>query len=255
MNIQKQGFRRTVAKVSVLNINYIHLRNPWVIAWWSAAFPGCGHMSLGLYVKGFILMVWEFVINLNAKLNTAMVLSFTGQFDQAVKVLDLRWLLLYIAVYVHSIGDSYRFTVDMNHHYILARKENAPIALMKISSFGINFLNKRHPWVSLLWSALMPGMGHLYLHRILSGFILLLAWIICCYQSRFLVSMHYSFIGDFPAALAVLEKQWLLFMPSIYGFALYESYVVAVEYNNLYKKEQIQYLQAEYQSTRFRFPI
>ncbi|SDE31824.1 hypothetical protein SPACI_049420 [Sporomusa acidovorans DSM 3132] len=44
--------RRNVAYVSILGITQMHLRNPWIIAWWSAVFPGLGHFLLSKYLRG-----------------------------------------------------------------------------------------------------------------------------------------------------------------------------------------------------------
>lgn len=60
-----------------------HLRNPYVIAWWSAAFPGFGHLLLSKYLRGFTLFMWEVVVNYNAKINLAMVHSFCGDIETA----------------------------------------------------------------------------------------------------------------------------------------------------------------------------
>ncbi|WP_400246652.1 hypothetical protein [Niallia sp. JL1B1071] len=38
--------RRFRAHVSVLGTTQIHLRNPYIIGWWIAAFPGFGHHLL-----------------------------------------------------------------------------------------------------------------------------------------------------------------------------------------------------------------
>ncbi|NGQ96312.1 hypothetical protein G3578_14195 [Brevibacillus sp. SYP-B805] len=157
------SYRRFLSHMDNYNLNHIQLRNPWLAAWSSAAFPSFGHLKLGFFLKGSVLMIWEFLINVNANLNTAFIYSFTGRFDQAKQALDVRWLLLYIPVCIYAIWDSYRLTVDINHQYLLADTENAPIQLMKISGIGINFLDKRVPWVAAVWSALIPGVGHLYL--------------------------------------------------------------------------------------------
>ena len=96
----------------------LDMADAWVAAWWSAAFPGMGHLLHGSYVKGFIFFAWEFIINIGARINEAMVYSFTGQFELAKATLDTRWVLLYIAVYIISIWDSYRTSVDINKIYI-----------------------------------------------------------------------------------------------------------------------------------------
>ncbi|MGH4051564.1 MAG: hypothetical protein ACREVX_09455 [Clostridium sp.] len=44
----------------------IHLRSPYIIACWSAAFPGIGHLLLSKYLGGFLLFLWEVFINYNA---------------------------------------------------------------------------------------------------------------------------------------------------------------------------------------------
>ncbi|RXJ02747.1 hypothetical protein DS745_05395 [Anaerobacillus alkaliphilus] len=243
-----QNYRYYRAHVSPYNTNIIQLRNPWVPVWWSAAFPGMGHMMHGAYIKGFILFLWEFLINLNANINLAMVYSFTGQFELAKQVIDTRWVLLYIPVYIISMWDCYRKTIDINKLYIIANYEKAPIVPFKLGIMGINFLDRRQPLLSMIWSMLMPGMGHLYLRRIPTGFFLLFCWILCTYFSNILNSLHLTLLGDFSTATAVLNAQWALFLPSLYGFSLYESYSLAVEYNKLFKVEQSEYLKREYQT-------
>ncbi|MFA9559745.1 hypothetical protein ACERII_20760 [Evansella sp. AB-rgal1] len=235
------------AYVSSYNTNIIQLKTPWVPAWWSAAFPGMGHLMHGAYTKGFVLFIWELVINVNSKINLSMVYSFTGQFDLAKEVINTRWVLLYIPVYIISIWDSYRKTVDINKLYVLASEEKAPIVPFNLTAMGLNFLDRRQPRLALLWSILMPGMGHLYLKRIPTGFFLLLVWIVCTYFSNILTGLHLTLLGNFSEATNVLDIQWALFLPSLYGFALYDAYTLAVEYNKLYKTEQAEYLKREYQ--------
>jgi hypothetical protein len=234
-----------------INSNYIHLRNPWIVAWWSAAFPGFGHLQLGMYVKGVMLITWEIIINLHTKINLAMVYSFTGQFDMAKQVLNKRLLLLYIAVYLYTIWDSYRQTIDLNKHYLLAESEKAPIVPFKMTGYAINYLDKRTPWVAMVWSMLCPGLGSLYVHRIPSGFFGIAWTAIIIYFSHFLEAIHHTLTGSFDKAIAVLDPEWTLFLPSICCFSAYESYVLAVEYNKLYKKEQRQFLQKNYQNSNY----
>lgn len=97
--------RRYKAYVSILGTTQIHLRNPYVIAWWSAAFPGFGHLLLSKYLRGFLLLGWEVVINLRAHVNQAMIYSFQGNISMAKEVLDTRWLLnLYTSLYFRHMG-------------------------------------------------------------------------------------------------------------------------------------------------------
>lgn len=46
--------------------------------WLSATFPGLGHIRLGSYLKGFILIALEIIINIKADLNLSILYSFTG---------------------------------------------------------------------------------------------------------------------------------------------------------------------------------
>lgn len=242
-----QNTRYYRAYVSSFNTNIIHKKNPWVAAWWSAAFPGMGHLLHGSYIKGFIFFAWEFIINIGARINEALVYSFTGQFELAKATLDTRWVLLYIAVYIISIWDSYRTSVEINKIYILANKDKTPIIPFNMSALGLNALDKRQPWLALIWSVLMPGMGHLYLKRTPNGFVILFCWIISNYFSNFLTAFHLTLLGDFAGAKEVIDPQWALFLPSLVGFAAYDSYTSAVEYNRLFNTEQAEYLEKEYQ--------
>lgn len=101
---QQQQPRRPKGVMNSLATNYVHLRNPYTIAWWSAAFPGFGHISMGNYVSGFLLFFWEMAANTKAKVNLAIMYSFTGRFDMAKEVVDNRWLLLYAPVFISPYG-------------------------------------------------------------------------------------------------------------------------------------------------------
>jgi len=241
--------------MSSIATNLIHLRNPWVTAWWSAAFPGFGQIILGSYIKGFLLMVWEIVVNVNANINVAILYSFTGQFDMAKDILDKRWLILYIAVYTYAIWDSYRSTVDLNKYSIIADREESPVAAFNMKTLEMNYLDKRNPWVTLIWSVLMPGVGHLYTHRLPTGFVALIWWIAITYFARLLEAVHYTLTGEFALAINIVDPQWLLFMPSLYGFTIYDAYVNTVEYNKLFGLEQARFLKRNYQDPKFEMPI
>ncbi|WP_337913791.1 hypothetical protein [Cohnella zeiphila] len=239
--------RRQVAYVSLLGTTQLHFRHPWVIAWWSTAFPGFGHLLLSKYLRGFLLIGWEILINSQSHLNTAMVYSFMGRFALAKETLDVRWMSLYAPVYLFAIYDSYRTTIDLNHVYTLANREKSYFQVFKIGTMEINYLDKRNPWLALAWSCLMPGMGQLYIHRIVTAFYLLTGWIGAVYMSHFLEGLHYSLLGDFHRATQVVDKGWLLFLPSMFGFGLYDAYTNTVENNKLFDQEQKRFLQSNYQ--------
>jgi hypothetical protein len=225
----------------------LHLRNPYVIAWWSAAFPGFGHLLMSKYSRGFLLVIWEMIINSQSNINLAMVYSFTGRFDMAKDVLDLRWMAFYAPVYIFAIYDSYRTTIDLNKIFILSERENAPFTSFKITPLGINYLDKRTPWVSIAWSIFMPGMGQLYVHRTTIAFYVLAVWILLCYQSHFLEAIHFTLLGEFVKVSALVKPEWLLFLPSVFFFAIYDAYVSTVENNKLFENEQDRFLKQNYQ--------
>lgn len=245
--------RRYKAHVSIFGTTQIHLRNPWTIAMWSIAFPGFGHFLLNKYFRGFALFIWEVYINQFIKLNQAMVYSFTGNFEAAKEVLDLRMVLMYIPVYLFAIWDSYRTTVDLNNIYTLANREDAQFNSFSMGAFEINYLDKRNPVMAMLWAMTVPSIGQLYVHRIiLAGFTLI--WTaIFMYNSHFLEGFIYLLNGNLAKSTAVLDVQWLLYLPSFYFFTIFDSYTSAVENNKLYEDEQRKYLRRHYQNFIMNF--
>jgi len=244
--------RRYKAHVSIAGTTQFHMRNPYLIAWWSAAFPGFGHLLLSKYLRGLVLFIWEVYVNYQSKINLAMVHSFCGDIEQAIQVIDKRWMLMYIPVYLFAIWDSYRTSVDMNKVYLLAERENAPFNSFTLGALEINYLDKRTPFMSVFWSLFMPGLGQLHIHRILTAFFSLVWTMIFLYYSKTLIAAHHLVLGDIQLATQVLDPQWLMYMPSMWGFAIYDSYVNTVENNKLFNSEQRNYLLTHYRCPRFR---
>ena len=251
----KRQQRRPIGYLNHININQLHLKSPGVVSWWSASFPGFGHIMLGEYLKGFILIIWEYIANIMANLNLAIWYSFNGRFSMAKNVLDKRWAILYLSIYLYAIWDSYCRTTDLNKYFILAQREKSPIKAFSIDGLGINHLDKRNPWTSLAWSMILPGLGHFYIRRVLTSFIIVVAWMISIRLSHALDAIYFTLYGEFTRAINVVNYQWLLFLPSIYGFSLYDSYITTVEYNKLFKYEQRNFLREYYQSFNFNMPF
>lgn len=240
--------RRYKAHVSIFGTTQIHLRNPLTIAMWSIAFPGFGHFLLNKYFRAFALFLWEIFINQVTKLNQAMVYSFTGNFEAAKDVLELRMVLLYIPVYLFAIYDSYRTTVDLNNIYSVAKKEDAQFNSFSIGAFEINYLDKRNPLMAMFWAMTVPSIGQLYVHRIVLAVFTLIWTAVFIYYSHFIEAFIYLFSGNLEKSNAVLNAQWLLYLPSFYFFTIYDSYVSTVENNKLFEDEQRKYLKSNYQS-------
>lgn len=247
--------KRSVAYLSLLGTTQLHLRNPFIIACWSIAFPGMGHLLLSKYLRGFFLFIWEVLVNRNAHINLLILYSFIGDFEKAKEVVDIKWMSFYIPTYLFSIWDSYRTTIDLNHAYMLAAREDAEIKPFKISSIEINYLDKRSPWVSTIWSLLIPGAGQLYIHRLITAFFLVTWWIVICLNANFLPAMHYTLLGDFQQVKSTLDMQWLLNIPSVYFFAMYDAYTNTVENNKLFDWEQSKFLKKHYQNPNFVMPL
>lgn len=245
-------YRRFKAHVSIFGTTQFHLRNPYIMAWWSAAFPGFGHLLLSKYLRGLVLFIWEVVVNYNAKINLAMIYSFCGNIELAKQTLDSRWLLMYIPVYIFAIWDSYRTAVDLNKVYLLAERENAPFNSFSLGALEINYLDKRSPLMSVFWSIFMPGLGQLHIHRIIVAFFSITWTIVFLYFSHILEAVQLLFYGEIQNATEVLDKQWLLYMPSMWGFSIYDSYINTVENNKLFEKEQQNFLIKNYQNVGFK---
>jgi hypothetical protein len=244
--------RRYKAHFSIIGTSMLHLRNPYIIAWWSAAFPGFGHLLLNKHLRGLVLFIWEVFVNYKANINVAMVHSFCGNIELAKATIDIRWMLMYIPVYLFAIWDSYRTAVDLNKVYLLAERENAPFNSFSIGVLELNYLDKRNPIMSVLWSTFMPGLGQLYIHRLVTAFFSLIWTIVFLYFSKTLIAVQHLFLGEVRLATEVLDKQWFLYMPSMWGFAIYESYMNTVENNKLFGTELQNFLIKNYQSPRFR---
>lgn len=236
------------------SVNFIHLRTPWVVTWWSASYLGYAYLSLGSYIKGFILNFLEAFINVNAKLNLGILYSFTGRFEMAKQVVDPNWLLFYVPLYLFSIWGAYRLTVDLNKFSILADRESSGMIPFTISSWEVAFLDKRAPWMAVALSLLAPGLGHLYTHRVLTSFYTLGWWIFIAYKGNLFPCIHLTAMGDFAGATKAADPLWLIFLPSVYVFSVYDAYVNAVEYNRLFEQEQKRFLIDNYQSSHFPVP-
>ncbi|WP_208591093.1 hypothetical protein [Gracilibacillus suaedae] len=228
--------------LSPFGINSIYPRIPWIAAWWSVTFPGFGHMFLGKKLLGLMLIIWELVVNNLANLNTGIVLSMLGRFEEAKDLINEEWVLLYVAVYVFSIWDSYRSAVEISKSHLLSEVEDAPVSPSDVNFFDVVILDKKKPWLGMVWSVLTPGLGQLYASSMIIGFCVLAWWIFVTYKAGAIHVWFHSFLGDFSSITVMVDWQWFLFLPSMYTFAIYQAYTSINENNTLYDIEQIRYL-------------
>jgi len=75
---------------------------------WSIAFPGFGQFLNGKLIKGIVLIFLEFVINVQANLNTVIVYSFHGEINKAIQQVDYQWIMFYPCIYMFAIWDAYK---------------------------------------------------------------------------------------------------------------------------------------------------
>ena len=108
--------RRPKEFLSPYITSYVQEQNPLTVLWWSAAFPGAGHFMLCKYMSGGLLMVWEYFINAQANINQGIFYSLIGEFEMAKTVVDIRWFLLYMCVYIFTMWDSYSLTINLNKY-------------------------------------------------------------------------------------------------------------------------------------------
>lgn len=70
------------------------------------------------------------------------------------------------------------------------------------------------------------------------------------FQSHIYKAIIETFLGHFAMAKQAVDYQWLLFFPSIYVFAIWDSYNDAVETNKLFAEQQKNYLRKVYGSKK-----
>ncbi|WP_309122126.1 hypothetical protein [Paenibacillus sp.] len=81
---------------------------PYEMLLWCVALPGFGQLLNGKYLKAVVLVVLEVLINMGAKLNSAIVSSFQGEIEVAIAQVNYQWLMFYPCVYMFSIYDAYK---------------------------------------------------------------------------------------------------------------------------------------------------
>ncbi|CAG7645783.1 hypothetical protein ACFQI7_26130 [Paenibacillus allorhizosphaerae] len=239
--------RRNIVSSSPFSSNTLSFKSPWIVFWWSAAFPGFGHILVNSYIWGFFLMVFEYTANTLSKINSAIYFTMTGQFETAKDIIEWRYFLVYSTVYVFAMWDSYRRCVDLNKVYQLAYRDSPAIKPFHFTSLELNFLEKKKPGLALIWSFLLPPLGYIYLQRIPAALFSFIWWGTILHCSHVLEGVHYTALGQFAQAKSILDFQWLLYIPSIYGFSLYDSYTKTVENNLIFEIELSRFLKQTYQ--------
>jgi hypothetical protein len=85
-------------------------------------------------------------------------------------------------------------------------------------------IGKKSPWAALLWSLTMAGFGQLYNRDYIIAFALLGSEIIVNFNANLNLSVVYTFHAEFLKSHDVVNYQWALFYPSIWGFGMWQAY-------------------------------
>jgi hypothetical protein len=244
--------RRPLAIISLFGITHLHRQNPYIIAWWSAAFPGFGHYLLNQYIRATLLTLSELIINTSSHINEAIVYTLCGKFEMVKTVLKPQWLFGYLAVFFYAIWDGYRSTVTQNKLCYLAELENAQIPAVEIYPLEIQYLEKKNPFTAALYSLFFPGLGQLYNHRFMLAFYAMFWWWFYLATSNAHESLLNLMLGNIQESISILDPHWLLFMPSVTGGSVYHAFITAQDHNRLFRLGQRQFLENRYRNSEVR---
>ncbi|MBN6888776.1 hypothetical protein ACUXCC_003933 [Cytobacillus horneckiae] len=75
---------------------------------WSIALPGFGQLLNGRYVKGFVFIALEVLINVLSNFNEIIMLSFQGDIQGAILKADYQWLMFYPCLYFFAMWDAFK---------------------------------------------------------------------------------------------------------------------------------------------------
>jgi len=247
--------RRPLAAISVYGVTFLHRQNPYMVAWWSAAFPGFGHYLLNQYLRATLLTLTEIITNSISHVNEAIVYTFCGKFEMAKSVLQPQWLFGYVIVFFYAIWDSYRSAFVQNKMSYLAEQENERIPAVFLHPLEFQYIEKKNPFIAALYSFFFPGLGQFYNHQFALAFYAMFWWWVFLFLSRAHESLSKFLIGNIQESISILHPQWLLFMPSVIGGSVYYAFIIAIEHNWLFRLEQRQHLAERYRNSEIRiFP-
>ncbi|MBM7866900.1 hypothetical protein GTO89_04635 [Heliobacterium gestii] len=251
----KNKVRRPYATISVYGVSFLRHQNPYMVAWWSASFPGFGHYLLNQYIRGTLLTLAEVGINSVTNINLAIIYSFCGKFEMAKSVLQPRWVIVYVLLYFLIIWDSYRSALIQNKLSHLAQLENERLAAVNFRPLELQYIEPKKPWVAVVYSLLFPGLGQLYNHQFALAFYAMTWWWIYVTLSHAHESLILLLLGNVQESITVIQPSWLLFMPSVLGGSVYYAFITARELNRLFRTEQRQFLAERYRKSDVRvFP-
>ncbi len=246
--------RYSKMRMTQYSVNYLRMTNVYMDIWWALTFPGFGQWFQGKYFFGLVLIVWEFFINVQSHLNSAIFLSMHGRFEEAKLELDTRWFLLYIVIYIFAVWDTYYTGVQIKKRYVIASSQPQRLKHFTVGSLAVSFLERRLPFIPVVWSFMLPGAGHFILQRKFLSVFLIFWWILSCYMAGMPEAAILSLTGGHEDAAALLDPQWILFLPSLYLFAIYDSFVGVREINAFFEEEMADHLRKTEINADYQIP-
>lgn len=75
---------------------------------WSIALPGFGQILNGKFLKGFLFIALEFLVNVQSNFNEVILLSFHGEIEKAIQQTNYGWLMFYPCLYFFAMWDAYK---------------------------------------------------------------------------------------------------------------------------------------------------
>jgi hypothetical protein len=75
---------------------------------WSIALPGFAQLLNRKYVKGIVLILLEFLVNVNSHFNIVILYSFQGNIGEAIEATNYQWLMFYPCLYMFAMWDAYK---------------------------------------------------------------------------------------------------------------------------------------------------
>ncbi|MBY0099135.1 hypothetical protein [Mesobacillus maritimus] len=89
----------------------------------------------------------------------------------------------------------------------------------------------KSPIAAMLWSIALPGLGQLYNRDYIPAFLLLTLEFLINLFSNLNLAILYSFNGDFQQAHEIINYEWGLFYPAVYGYSVWQAYNYAKSIN------------------------
>ncbi|MED1204300.1 hypothetical protein [Heyndrickxia acidicola] len=84
---------------------------------WSIAFPGFPQLLSGKYIKGFLFLFLEFLVNGQSHFNKAIMLSFLGDTRLAGEIVNYQWLMFYPCIYMFAMWDAYKNSLERESQF------------------------------------------------------------------------------------------------------------------------------------------